>query len=135
MSKKHSKDTICKGCVFSIREDDKDGIPTQIGCQLGQLERARDKGLKVIECYDDEEQFNIIEDKHCLFLRPQGWVDKVKDSDMDLQAYAEAEVALEFKAMVVCGVGSTLERARQRHRTSCLALTTPLLKSGWCLLL
>lgn len=57
--------THCGECAFATYE----GI-TQVGCELGRLERAREAGFNVVEARDDDHEFFLIENHACLAKLP-----------------------------------------------------------------
>lgn len=63
--------TPCKDCVFAIY----DGI-TQNGCHLSYIDKYRNKGAEILEVYDDEKEFYVINDKKCLGYRDNAWIKK-----------------------------------------------------------
>lgn len=58
--------TPCKECVFAQYEE-----KTQTGCQLGLIEKYRDKNL-VEECYDEDQEFFVI-GQLCMYSRGPQW--------------------------------------------------------------
>lgn len=61
--------TCCKECVFAKYND-----KTQVGCHLNYVEQF-DKS-SVLEAYDDEKEFYVINNKKCIGYREQDWFDK-----------------------------------------------------------
>lgn len=51
--------TSCKDCIFSIKEENK-----QIGCKMDRL-----KYHEVVEAYDDDAEFYVINESFCLYYR------------------------------------------------------------------
>jgi hypothetical protein len=70
LSKTH---TSCKNCAFA----DYDG-KTQTGCKVGKLDCFSDD--QIIEAFDSEKEFYIINDRICLWKRSKDWAEKNKDS-------------------------------------------------------
>jgi hypothetical protein len=60
--------TPCKICIFA----EYDGI-TQTGCQLHKLDEHRQQGIDILEVYDDEREFFVINGVKCLSWRPENW--------------------------------------------------------------
>ncbi len=52
--------TPCKECSFAKYESN-----TQVGCSLDLLEKYRTKGLEILEAYDDDKEFFVINGKKC----------------------------------------------------------------------
>lgn len=65
--------TSCKDCIFA----EYNGI-TQIGCQFGLIEKHKD----VIEAYDNEKEFYIINQRICLNKRTQEWAERFKGRNL-----------------------------------------------------
>jgi hypothetical protein len=61
--------TCCKDCVFSQYE----GI-TQLDCSLGKIDKFERLDIPIIEAYDDEKEFYIIENRKCQFYRNKQWM-------------------------------------------------------------
>ena len=47
--------TPCKDCTFAIYEG-----KTQNGCHLNLLEKYKNKNLEILEAYDEQKEFYII---------------------------------------------------------------------------
>jgi len=56
--------SVCKKCSFAIYED-----KTQTDCALGYIEKYRSNGASIVEAYDDDREFYIINNKKCLGYR------------------------------------------------------------------
>lgn len=56
--------TSCKNCVFAKYQNNE-----QIGCTLNKLDDYRNAGVNVIDVYDEEKKFHIIDGRFCLFYR------------------------------------------------------------------
>lgn len=57
-------ETSCKDCVFAVYEK-----VTQVGCAGKLIEKYKEKGVRVDECYDEEKEFYVLRDKCCVFKR------------------------------------------------------------------
>ena len=87
-------DTPCKNCTFAEYE----GI-TQTGCELGRLDIFRANGVNIIEAYDEEKQFYVIEGRRCMYSRTNQWsIDHQDDPIEDLLA---SEVEMPYQAIVI----------------------------------
>lgn len=64
----HNIHTPCKKCVFAKYEDN-----TQVGCHLDYIEKYKASNIEIIEAYDDEKEFYIINDKKCIGYREDKW--------------------------------------------------------------
>lgn len=71
MSSISSIHTPCKDCVFAAY----DGL-TQTNCHLDYLSKYKDKNCEILEVYDDEKEFYVINDKKCLGYRDNRWIKK-----------------------------------------------------------
>ncbi len=61
-------DTRCKSCTFAVYND-----ITQTSCELNKLEMHKKNGLKIIEAYDKQKEFYVIEGRICPFFRDDKW--------------------------------------------------------------
>lgn len=71
MSLINSIHTPCKSCVFAIYDN-----ITQTGCAVSYLDKYRSKGADILEVYDDEKEFFVINDKKCIGYRENKWFNK-----------------------------------------------------------
>lgn len=60
--------TACKKCVFADYKNN-----SQVGCSIGYLEKYRNINATILEAYDEEKEFYIINDKKCLCYRENSW--------------------------------------------------------------
>jgi hypothetical protein len=72
--------TACKKCVFAKYEN-----AVQTDCLLGYLDIYRDKKLEVLEVYDDELEFYVINDKKCIGYRENSWFNKFGNADSSIE--------------------------------------------------
>lgn len=70
--------TPCKKCVFAIFDGD-----TQKGCFLNKIEKFKAKGFEILEVYDNEKEFYVINKKKCLSYRESDWLQKRNCSNLD----------------------------------------------------
>jgi hypothetical protein len=63
--------TVCKHCVFSIFDNN-----TQTGCFTKYLDRYRDNHEEILEVFDDNKEFYVINNKKCLGYREKSWFDQ-----------------------------------------------------------
>lgn len=75
----HSIHTPCKNCVFATYNQN-----TQYGCGLNYLDKYKADNL-VLEAYDDEKEFYIINDKKCIGYRENSWFDKFNMGDSSME--------------------------------------------------
>lgn len=65
--------TACKKCVFS----EYDGI-TQTGCALNYIDKYKQKNEEILEVYDEEKEFYVINNKKCIGYRENKWFEQFK---------------------------------------------------------
>jgi hypothetical protein len=70
--------TPCKECVFAEYQDN-----TQTGCAAGMLDKFKSAGYDIVEVYDNDKEFFVINNKKCLFMRPQNWLIKNKTNNIN----------------------------------------------------
>lgn len=63
--------TACKNCVFSLYSD-----LTQTGCSLNYIDKYRQKKEEILEVYDEEKEFYVINNKKCLGYRENKWFEQ-----------------------------------------------------------
>lgn len=63
--------TPCKSCVFA-KYDNK----TQTDCYLDYINIYQNNNIEILEAYDNEKEFFIINDKKCIGYRENKWFDK-----------------------------------------------------------
>ena len=72
--------TSCKDCVFAIYEDQ-----TQTDCSMGMIEQYKAKNCEIIEAYDDDKEFYIINKRKCINHRKESWFKQFENSDNSLE--------------------------------------------------
>ena len=65
--------TSCAVCCFAEYEG-----KTQVGCELGRIEKFQEKGTKVVEAEDGEKEFYVIH-RMCNCYREQDWAEYWKN--------------------------------------------------------
>lgn len=88
-----TNDTYCKDCIFAIWED-----ITQTGCSRGQLDKYRKVGATVLDCYDEEREFNVIQGRICLYKRTEKWLD---ESTQDIEERLKIETTLRYQSIII----------------------------------
>jgi len=58
----------CKNCVFSVYDNN-----TQTDCSLNYLEKYKTIGAEILEAYDDDKEFFIVNSKKCIGYRENKW--------------------------------------------------------------
>lgn len=84
--------TICKNCAFSQWENN-----TQVGCSKNRLEILRAAGVEILQAYDDDKEFEIINGKYCIYSRSDKWLEKYKN---DIDGQLEKELQFKYNAIV-----------------------------------
>lgn len=77
--------TPCKDCVFAIYNESN----TQIDCKTNMLTKFRDKGYEILEAYDNDKEFFVINNKKCIFMRNDSWFKNKKLESIE-EAVVEA---------------------------------------------
>jgi len=72
--------TPCKKCVFAKYEN-----KTQIDCELKYLDIYRNKNIEILEAYDEDLEFYVINQKKCIGYREPKWFDMVGLSNSTLE--------------------------------------------------
>lgn len=72
--------TPCKDCVFAKYQDN-----TQIDCALSYISKYKSKNIEILEAYDDNKEFYIVNGKKCIGYRENKWFDQfdLKDSSIE----------------------------------------------------
>ena len=60
--------TACKDCIFAEYIN-----ITQTGCKIGELDKLRNHGIEIVEAYDNDKEFFIINKTKCLYCRGKDW--------------------------------------------------------------
>ena len=79
--------SCCKNCVFAIYDSN-----SQKGCSLNYLDVYKNNNIEVLEAYDDEKEFYIINDKKCIGYRENSWFEEIGMKDASVE-----EKILRFK--------------------------------------
>jgi hypothetical protein len=64
--------TCCKDCVFAKYDGN-----TQTDCALDYISIYRQKNIEVIEAYDNEKEFFVINNKKCIGYRKTNWFNRM----------------------------------------------------------
>lgn len=87
--------TPCKDCAFAKYTED--GL-TQIGCELGYIDKFKAVGNEVVEAYDQDKEFYVIMNRRCPGFRSQEWANKVppekRESFMALENHLPFHVVI-----------------------------------------
>lgn len=76
----HSIHTPCKECVFALYEN-----ITQTGCALNYLDIYKTNNTEVLEAYDQEKEFYVINDKKCIGYREPKWFKQFENNTDSLE--------------------------------------------------
>jgi len=82
--------TSCKECVFAMYVG-----KTQMDCSLGRLDKFRKVGASVVESYDDDKEFFVIE-RFCNTYRSEDWKPKYKKITKEDSALKESQATFDF---------------------------------------
>lgn len=95
--------TSCKDCVFATYDED-----TQTGCRAGRLDKYRQNGSDIIEAFDNEKEFFVINKKLCNLNRDRNseWAQKHVGRELD---QARSEVCLKVIIIVMLDAGLILD--------------------------
>lgn len=63
--------TPCKSCVFAIYEN-----KTQVDCHLDYISAYKNSGAEILEAYDEEKEFYIVNNKKCIGYRENKWFEQ-----------------------------------------------------------
>lgn len=63
--------TPCKHCVFAIYNGQ-----TQTDCHLDYISKYKDKRVEILEAYDNDKEFYVINNKKCIGYRENSWFEK-----------------------------------------------------------
>lgn len=58
--------TACKDCIFSVYDE---ANKTQTGCMLNKLDKLKENGVQIIETFDDEKEFYVLNNHACMSYR------------------------------------------------------------------
>jgi hypothetical protein len=62
--------TACKKCIFAIYNN-----ITQVGCSLNYIEKFKEKKIEIVEAYDEDKEFYVINEKKCIGYRENSWLE------------------------------------------------------------
>lgn len=73
--------TPCKDCVFAVYDKQ-----TQKDCSLNYIDIYKNKNTEILEVYDNEKEFYIINGKKCIGYRENKWFQQFNLENSDLQS-------------------------------------------------
>lgn len=80
--------TECKECCFAEYVG-----KTQTGCKMGVLDKIPDN---VVEVYDEEKEFFVINDRHCHFCRDKAWAEFYADKNLEELVRAQSQLKISY---------------------------------------
>jgi hypothetical protein len=85
----------CKDCVFA--QYTPTSPPRQFGCAIGRLQKYREQGTTIVEAYDEECEFDIVNGRNCPAFRSRNgdWAKKIRPEDRPAQVREELRVRLD----------------------------------------
>lgn len=112
MNKRH---TCCKLCAFAkydfiYSEDQEKGLWRQTDCELKILDKFRAANIAVIDSYDEEKEFFVVDDI-CLYGRSQKWLDKFgrEKPVSEIYDFIRREISLKVEAIVYTDENTTID--------------------------
>lgn len=96
----HPLHTSCKNCVFSKYEND-----TQTGCLTGMLEKYKERDIEILEVYDTDKEFFVINDRACISKRTEEYFQNTVMENSSIEektAYVLSLQSLQYLAVVDC---------------------------------
>lgn len=69
--------TPCKNCCFAVYDKN-----TQTGCSAGMLDKFRRANVEIQECYDEEKEFYVIQDRWCPAQRTDNWLKRYRKKNI-----------------------------------------------------
>lgn len=104
--------TPCKDCIFAIYEGN-----TQILCEKGLIPKYRNLGYNIVEVYDDDKDFYVIEGRKCIYFRNNKWLDFKYNTDEEyyegINKKISSELQLKYTAIVYIDAEKTFEDAKK----------------------
>lgn len=89
--------TSCKGCIFAVYQD-----ITQIGCLIGELDKFRKFDRDILEAYDEEKEFFILNNTQCFKKREKLWADNKTTKDIgELVKIIDEEIAIRCHIIIL----------------------------------
>jgi hypothetical protein len=87
--------TSCKNCVFAIYDE-----ITQTGCHLNLIKNFKKHKIKVLEAFDEEKEFYVIDNSKCVHMRLENWTgSSLSLEEQKIQVTKEAN--LHFHVLIV----------------------------------
>ena len=90
--------TACKLCIFAEYEDD-----LQVGCQAEMIGKYTEAGAEIIEVYDDEKKFYVLNNRRCMMQRLPLWAAEVPENERIERARKEGQI--KYQVVISCKNG------------------------------
>lgn len=88
--------TTCKECVFAKYNGN-----TQVGCELGRIEKIKNHPVyDLIEAYDDDKNFYVLNYHLCLYQRVKGWPHSDEPMDQMIES-VNKEIKMNWGAILI----------------------------------
>ena len=90
--------TSCKDCIFAEYNNN-----TQTGCKFNRIEQFKNNGTKIVEAYDDDKEFFVI-DRFCNYCRNDQWMkDNVNGQTAEQVVKNEAKIQVDVLVYIHAG--------------------------------
>lgn len=80
MSEIQAVHTPCKQCVFATYHN-----ITQIGCALNYIDKYRSNSIDILEAYDEDKEFYVVNGKKCIGYRENKWFEQLGMADSSIE--------------------------------------------------
>lgn len=90
-------ETPCRDCIFQELNG-----KTQTGCKMARLDKLKNAGAEILECYDEQEnEFYLIKGIFCNFKRNKEWARKHKKGFTKRYSAIRSENAIKFTTIII----------------------------------
>lgn len=79
--------TSCKDCIFAIYND-----KTQVGCQYDKIDKLKNNGLDIVDSYDDDKEFFVINNHACMTYREKSFLKERTLEEAKIEARERSSV-------------------------------------------
>lgn len=95
--------TSCKDCIFATYN----GI-TQIGCKTGELDKMKKHGIEILEVFDEEKEFYVINKTKCTYMCTKGW--KLENEPLQTQIiHIKSLLKIVYELIIIVNVNDNIE--------------------------
>lgn len=95
--------TSCKNCVFALYQKD-----TQIDCKLYRLDQFKKNHAEVLEAYDKDKEFFIVNNRKCAAYRDKLWKESL-DTDVEIVDIIIKELEITCDILIYADKDTQLE--------------------------